>query len=513
MIAAPRISAAERRWLIGVSLIVLGLASLPYLAGALAAGPDRIFIGLQVSPLDGLTYLAKMRLGYNGEWLFHLVFTPEQGQGVLLWTHFMALGQVARLTGLPLIVVYHLGRLIGGFALLWMIYQLIARVTTTIDLRRRAWWIVALTSGVGWLAALLGHGAASDLMIPEANTFYSLMANAHFALAAAILIALIMLVLEMRFFSIGRMALLTGLSLVLTIIQPFASLAVYAIVGVTLLVIWWRDRSFPRFRFSAAFIAGLITAPLLIYLYAATQADDVLRAWSAQNQTPSPPLFDYVLGYGLLLIFAFLGARQAWRRKSDWDVLLLAWVLVIVLLLYAPFPLQRRFALGLHVPIGILAAIGLTEIVRAKWPRRASIGVMALTSIFIELALFGGAAAHSSSIYLSTNEAAALSWLQQNAPTEAVVLASPEMGGFIPAFSGQRVVYGHPFETVNAKAREQQVIDFFAGSIDRAQVLQDNNVAYLIVGPRERQLGSIDFAELSVEEVFFAGDVVVYRVE
>ena len=513
MIAAPRISAAERRWLIGVSLIVLGLASLPYLAGALAAGPDRIFIGLQVSPLDGLTYLAKMRLGYNGEWLFRLVFTPEQGQGVFLLTHFMALGQVARLTRLPLIVVYHLARLIGGFALLWMIYQLIARLTDAIDLRRRAWWIVALTSGVGWLAALLGHGETSDLTIPESNTFYSLMTNAHFALAAAIMIALILLVLEMRSFSIGRIALLTGLSLVLTIIQPFASVAVYMILGVTLLAIWWRDRSFPRIQFSAAFIAGLITAPLLLYLYAATQADALLRAWSAQNQTPSPPLIDYVLGYGLLLIFAFFGARQAWWRKTDWDVLLLVWVLVTVLLLYAPFPLQRRFSLGLHVPIGILAAIGLTELVRAKWPRRTLIGVMVLTSIFIELALFGGAAAHDPRIYLSTNEAAALSWLEANASRDAVVLASPEMGGFIPAFSGQRVVYGHPFETVNAKVREQQVKDFFAGTIDRAQVLRDNAVAYIVVGPRERKLGAIDVSVLSVEEVFTAGDVVVYRVK
>ena len=499
--------------MIGVSLIVLGLASLPYLAGALAAGPDRIFIGLQVSPLDGLTYLAKMRLGYNGEWLFRLVFTPEQGQGVFLLTHFMALGQVARLTRLPLIVVYHLARLMGGFALLWMIYQLIARLTDAIDLRRRAWWIVALTSGVGWLAALLGHGETSDLTIPESNTFYSLMTNAHFALAAAIMIALILLVLEMRSFSIGRIALLTGLSLVLTIIQPFASVAVYMILGVTLLAIWWRDRSFPRIQFSAAFIAGLITAPLLLYLYAATQADALLRAWSAQNQTPSPPLIDYVLGYGLLLIFAFFGARQAWRRKTDWDVLLLVWVLVTVLLLYAPFPLQRRFSLGLHVPIGILAAIGLTELVRAKWPRRTLIGVMVLTSIFIELALFGGAAAHDPRIYLSTNEAAALSWLEANASRDAVVLASPEMGGFIPAFSGQRVVYGHPFETVNAKVREQQVKDFFAGTIDRAQVLRDNAVTYIVVGPRERKLGAIDVSVLSVEEVFTAGDVVVYRVK
>jgi hypothetical protein len=531
MTVAPRISSAERRWLIGVALIVLGLASLPYLVGALAAGPDRIFTGLQVNPLDGVSYLAKMRLGYNGEWLFRLLFTPEEGQGVFLFTYFIVLGQLARIFSLPLIVMFHLARLIGGFALLWMIYQLIARVTDTIDLRRRTWWIVALSSGVGWLAALLGHGDASDLTIPESNTFYSLIANAHFALAAAIMIAMIILVLEMRSFSIGRIALLTGLSLVLAIIQPFAPIAVYTILGVTLLVIWWRnsrprseqsERSkaksknaagFPRYAFAAAFSAGLITAPLLLYLYSATQADAVLRAWSQQNQTPSPPPLDYALGYGLLWIFAFFGARQGWRRKSDWDVLLLVWIGLTLLLLYAPFPLQRRFSLGLHVPIGILAAIGLTEIVRATWPRRALIGMALLTSVFIELALSSGAAARDPRIYLSTNEATALNWLQQNAPTDAVVLAAPEMGGFIPAFSGQRVVYGHPFETVDAKRREQLVKDFFAGTIDRVQLLRDNGVTYILVGPRERKLGPIDATELPCKKVFVAGDVTIYQVQ
>jgi hypothetical protein len=513
MPSSVRIASAERRWLTGVALVVLLLASLPYLVGALAAGPDRIFTGLQVNPLDGASYLAKMRIGYSGGWLGQLPFTPEQGQGVFLFTYFIVLGHVARIFGLPLIGVFHAARLLGGFALLWMIYELIARVTDSIELRRRAWWIVALSSGVGWLAALLGHAGSSDMTMPESNTFYSLMANAHFALAAAIMIGTLVLILEMRSFTIAHAIVLTALSLILAILQPFASVAVYGIAGVTLLGLWRRDRRFPRPQSLAAFGAGLLTAPLLIYLYTATQADALLRAWSQQNQTPSPPPIDYLLGYGLLWLFAFFGARQAWRRKTDWDVLLLVWMVVTLPMLYAPFPLQRRLSLGLHVPIGILAAVGITEIVRARWPRRALIGVTLLTSVFIELALFGGAAARDPRIYLSTAEAAALAWLQANAPREAVVLASPEMGGFIPAFAGQRVIYGHPYETVEAQVRQQQVTDFFAGTIDQAQLLRDNAVAYLVIGPRERKLGVLDMAGWPVEEVFSIGDVTVYRVK
>jgi hypothetical protein len=409
-------------------------------------------------------------------------------------------------------VVFHLARLLGGFALLWMIYELIARITAAIDLRRRAWWIVALSSGVGWLAVLLGHTHSSDWSIPESNTFYSLMANAHFALAAAIMIGMFIGVLETHSLSIGRIVTLSVLSLALAIVQPFAPFVVYAVLGVTLLVIW-RRAAFPRAAFTAAFVAGLITAPLLLYLYSSTQSDPVLNVWSQQNQTPSPPPLDYLLGYGLLWPFAFFGARQAWRRKSDWDVLLIVWILVTLPLLYAPFPLQRRLSLGLHVPIGILAAIGISEIMRAAWPRRAVIGVTLLTSLLIELALWGGALAGNPNIYLSTNEAAALNWLQQNAPRDAVVLSSPEMGGFIPAFAGQRVVYGHPYETVAAQQREQLGKDFFAGALDEAQVLRTNDVSYLFVGPRELKWGQVDVQQLPVEEVFSVGDVKVYRVK
>jgi hypothetical protein len=395
-----------------------------------------------------------------------------------------------------------------------------------IDLRRRAWWIVALSSGVGWLATLLGHAGSADMTIPESNTFYSLIANAHFALAAAMMIGMFILILEMRSFSIGRVIMLAVLSLMLAIIQPFAPVAVYGIAGVTLLMLWWRNahahpgrnevQSGMRAHFPFAVHSGRhlwidyrAVAALALQCHA-SRCDP--RAWSQQNQTPSPPPMDYVLGYGLLWIFAFFGMRQAWQRKSDWDVLLLAWIIVTLPMLYAPFPLQRRLSLGLHVPIGILAAIGLTEIVRARWARRALIGVALLTSAFIELALVGGAAARDPRVYLATNEAAALGWLQANAPHDAVVLASPEMGGFIQEFAGQLVLYVHPYETVNAKIREQQVMDFFSGAIDQSQMVRDYSIGYIFVGPRERKLGVLDTTHLPVEEVFSSGDVAVYRV-
>lgn len=508
--SAPRVSAAERRWLMAASLVVLALASLPYLAGWLAQTPDRVFTGLQVNPLDGLTYLAKMRIGLRGEWLFQLAFTPESGGGALLFTYFVALGHLARLLALPPIVIFHLARLVGGLALLWLIYQLIARLADSIALRRWMWWVAALSSGLGWLAVLLGDHSSSDLSIPESNTFYSLMANAHFALATALMIAVFIGVLETTRLSVRRSIGLAGLSVLLAVIQPFAPFAVYAILGLTLVVRWRRDRVWPRAPFASAVIAGAVTAPLLLYLFLATQADPLLRAWSAQNQTPSPPPPAYLIGYGLLLIAAVPGARAAWRRRSDWDLLLLVWIAVTALLLYAPIPLQRRLSLGLHVPIALLAAWGLSTVLRARWSRRLALAALLPTSLFLVLALIGGAAARDPGIFITGGEQRAFEWLQANARRGAVVLAAPETGAFIPAYTDLRVIYGHPYETVNAAQRRREALDFFAGTIDRAAVLREAD--YVFVGPREVKLGVFDPTDLPLIETFASDGVTIYAV-
>ena len=92
----------------------------------------------------------------------------------------------------------------------------------------------------------------------------------------------------------------------------------------------------------------------------------------------------------------------------------------------------------------------------------------------------------------SADEAAAMDWLHEHTPRDAVVLAAPEMGLFIPAWAGRRVVYGHPFETVNAEQTRARVEACFASGTSRTErdvMLTGWNVAFVFVGPRERALG------------------------
>jgi hypothetical protein len=76
------------------------------------------------------------------------------------------------------------------------------------------------------------------------------------------------------------------------------------------------------------------------------------------------------------------------------------------------------------------------------------------------------------------------------------------MGSFIPAWAGQRVIYGHALETPQAELHRAEVEQFFRGTLpDTQRLLQSTD--YVFLGPRERLLGTPvlppDFAPVWVQ--------------
>jgi uncharacterized membrane protein len=85
------------------------------------------------------------------------------------------------------------------------------------------------------------------------------------------------------------------------------------------------------------------------------------------------------------------------------------------------------------------------------------------------------------------------------------------MGLFIPAWSGRRVVYGHPFETVDAQRTKASVEGFFSAGArpDAHKFMLNWNVAFMFVGPREHALG---FSAVPSEAaVFRNATVTIYQ--
>jgi hypothetical protein len=139
-----------------------------------------------------------------------------------------------------------------------------------------------------------------------------------------------------------------------------------------------------------------------------------------------------------------------------------------------------------------------------------------LTPVFLVVIALLAAMGGSPWFYLSDGEWAALAWLREEGRPGAVVLCAPQTGLFVPAWAGQPVVYGHPFETVDAERQQAEVEAYWAGGMSVVEMetfLHRNGVEYIFVGPREWALrGSVQDSEMAGRLVFEVGDVSVYDV-
>jgi len=520
------VSEKEWRWALAWAAVILAVSCLPYLVVWIATPSGYQFGGILVNPLDGNSYLAKMRQGWAGSWQFHLTYTPEPHDGArIVYLFYLGLGHVARWTGLPLIVVYHAARVLGGLALLIAVYRFLIRLTNDCRERRLAFWLVGTAAGLGWLGAALG-AFPIDLWVPEAFAFFSLLTNPHFPLALALMLIIITSMVwpvcgVWRWLSPGLAA------LALALVHPLTLAPVYATLALYLLLRGWFDRSWLLSGLTTAVGVALFSAPVLLYGYWIYVASPALAAWAAQNVTPAPSILNLALGYGLVGLLAIAGGVMVarGRGRDRGELALLAWSLGTLALVYVPFALQRRFLTGLGLPLAMLAALGLSRCLLPRlsegWARRAvalAVGFSALGNLFLLMVLTLGALSRPGQpelfarLYLSQDEVAAMRWLLAHAQDE-VVLASPRTGMLLPGRAGVRVFVGHPFETIDAKTKEAQAEAFFRGEMSAGewQAFRERyRIHYVFVGPAERALGGGDRLD-ELEPLFRQGEVTVYR--
>jgi hypothetical protein len=513
-------------WLLAGLLAVIAVAvtCVPYLLANRLAQPE-IFTGFLLNPADGFSYLAKMRQGADGSLFFQLPYAPEPGSGTLIFTYHLFLGYVSNLAGLSLLATYHLARMAGSILLFIMAFAFFDRVFQGRRIKWLAYVITLFGSGWGWLGLLFGI-QASDLMIPESIPFLMAYTNAHFPLAGAALLGAVLAVLNGRDLRLRTLAaFLCGL--VLGMVMPFAMISLAAVLlawfiweiireGSTRdpITIWGKHRN--RFLPFLGLMFG--AGPWLLYFAWLALKHPVISSWTTQNLTPSPPLLNYVSGYGLILLLAVVGMVKTDFIKKPIGRLLIAWIVVNGLLLYAPFNLQRRLTLGLFFPLAAMAAYSLEKWMGEHRLGRVVVILVVLFSVPSNLVVMGaglsGVSQGQSLLLHSAAELKAYEWLTTHAPANSMVLAAPEIGNRLPAFADIRVLYGHPFETPNAVEQEEKVLDLYSweGSAESGiELLKKYEIQFVVYGRAERSLGEPAWLA-SLPVVFQHEDVEIYEV-
>jgi hypothetical protein len=221
--------------------------------------------------------------------------------------------------------------------------------------------------------------------------------------------------------------------------------------------------------------------------------DPLVHAKAAQNIASSPALSSLLIGLGLLLPAAVVGAWHIKRHASahSWIIF---WAVSILVAISLPFSFQRRLSHGLVVPLAWLAAWPLAELwhrMQYRWAAVLAAVVLVITSLVASGYVIHGYAreAHiqeSHLTYLKPDVRGGIAAIQ-SAPERGVT-----HGNIIAGLTGRTVYIGHSVETLDFAAKRNALQNFFSSTNRAKQLafLRVHHICYVVYSPREMIYGS-----------------------
>jgi hypothetical protein len=531
-------------WIFAVLLALV--TSLPYINGLVNtpsgwaySGAPAVPVGVQV---DYNSHLAKMWQGSRGQWDYHLLFTHEDHPGLFpVQGFYVALGALSHITPFTLPAIYHIARFLLTMAMVLATWALSCRF---FEKSSERWLVVifgTIVGGWSWLLLVIDPAMAAltspiEFWLTDAFNLLGALYMPHFAAAVTLQIVIILafddwvrnpVVKSWRSFIVLTLAM--GAE---AIIQPYVALllAPLLVVLAGYHVFAAKRQSWKRALWLAIPIG--VHVGLVGYQYLIISGDPVWATFSGQNQTLSPLVTYYLLGYLPLLIPIVLGARvfMVGDAEDRWWMPII-WVALVAMLLYAPFPTQRRYLLGVQTPLALMAAYGWSRGVlpyfrRARRPLVSivyfTLAAVALVGMIAANVLAMGKPADNAQVYAQPDELAAYMWLREANPSgKNLVLTTFDQngkgsGGRVVAWTGSRVFIGHWYETVDFSQKVDEVKRFYNPDTPdswRRDFLKEIGAVYVWYDEDARAVGEWNPASVDYLEAAFTSDtVVLYRV-
>jgi hypothetical protein len=349
--------------------------------------------------------------------------------------------------------------------------------------------------------------------------------DSHYTTLLGLVFALAFLTFAVRFHREGRRGDFLGAAVTLAAVplsQP--DMTIILVLGyVPWLATMWLAAPRPTFRRWLGLAAGI---PLLALIGIVPWLAKIAPLLGSDIHSPFEISTRHLLVMvvyhgGVIVLLSLVGIVLAVRRRNAVDLLMLVWLALIVdfsslgiLQLIAPgllAPITKYdypFSLAWHGPIipyiyfGATALLWLMERLGRdrveNWIKLASlpvINVVALAVVLLMLYAEPLAAATKNSplqiygAFASKADVQAMQWLQQNSPTDALVLnhPGPQEGDWAPIIAQRNSVYfrDQPFfrNTEQVKAQQQALRAFWQNPGDpaNAALLARYSVSYVIV--------------------------------
>lgn len=487
------------RWRTVLFVAAVVLSSLPQVVGLMLAPEGARYLGrTTLAPGDTMVYYGAIQEAANGNLLTSNPFTLEPQRARLLQPVWLLHGWMVRMTGLPVEAAYHLGRIVFVMVFFVGLWRLTAYANGDYRNRLRIQFLLLFSSGFGWIDYLfIRRGASYDLWVSEFNPFLTMMHSSLFMISQLLMIWLMLQWWKMmrdgniRWWWGGGVALL-GL------IHPYDLVT----VGLTCFFLIIPPVVFGKFGRKQAMniCLGIVwLIPIGIYYWWVLQ-EPVLIEWAKQNVDRIGPMWRVLLGVGGWLPLGVYGAVIAWKKRLEWALPFIIWILAVCILISVPgllsFP--RRLVNGISIPFILLSVVGCMHLARSWTANRksytwlAGATVATFTTIVILVHQSMGfvdqqRAAYPS--YLTVDDQVALARVDALVPRSVAVWANPWTANAFAGLYIHPVVVGHGHQTSNAAQKFQWWDDLRnekTSDAERAAIINQTS-PWLLWNPRDQR--------------------------
>jgi len=470
------------------SFFIVAISLIPYLYGYHLATYDMKFMGsISMYPEDTNTHLSWAREAEKGNYLIEDKYNGAEVKTRLIFnTLFLTIGWTARISKLPLEIVFHIERSLFSFILLILVYILASQFFTENMYRWLVLILVSISAGFGWLNNLgVINFFPDDLTIIESITFWYI--RWEMVVTPTVVTLLLIFLFYLRF--IDRQNLkyafaAGGLTLLLWTIHPHDIIAVLSVLGIYSFFCYLLNRNFLFLQIitKGYLIIVCFSIPCILYSLYILKYDPVLNEYF-NIRDPFHPFY-LIFGYGILSLLALTGSYIILKNKEIIFIFCLSWLISSLLLLSVPIsPLHQCFLYhGIHIPICILSVRTLAlineKIIKRLYNRNIAVAILiiivfltSITNIFQMIGDIQRLQSKPFPHFLHKNILEGMNWLYHKTSSASTVIAPIKISQLIPNLSGNRVYAAQRQQTQYFSRKEMEINNFF-----NEDIWQDENV-------------------------------------
>jgi hypothetical protein len=462
--------------------VVAVLRALPW-AASLADAPTAagVLPPIGYNPKDWLAYVAFIREAARGGWTVANPFTTAPQDGRYVQGFFDLLGIVYRWTGANPFTVLELSRVPLLFLLLASCWQMSAIVLTERHHRVLACWLVMLSGGLEsvadrilpYLPEATRWQASQDLWHLQGwNTFAASYNPLWVAALALTLFTLVPLVRPDGPSGLRDAARLGGGLLVLELMHPYSAIVVL-VVAVARPGFGWLLEIPGAFAGLKVVAIGILPVAMVLAAVAAWQNGDAVYRATAGNLLGAQALSIawYPVTLGVVGFFAVRGWRW-WIAGGETGRLgLAAWTLAVVFLHASTVLNGYHFVFQLWPPLCLAAApalmhtLGRLRIQRYGFARAAVLLALVFQA---PLTLTAKCVAEVQTHRIRADGLKVLNIL--GTLPAGNVIATADLGNYIPAYTDHRVYVGHWFLSPQYDQLAQNALSAVSGRTTAEQL-------------------------------------------